>query len=387
MMTDGKVVVDWPRARTLARNLAPVLPGEQVSIADAVERVLAESAAARVDLPGFDTSSMDGWAVAGDGPWPVVGEVLAGGAPSAVRPGEAVVIATGAAVPQGCDEVIRREIGEVRDGVLHARRVAPGNDVRPAGEECRAGEELAAPHTLVTPAVAGLLAAGGLDEVCVAATPRVHLLLLGDELLHAGLPTVGRVRDSLGPQLPGWVARLGGEVTAVTRVADTVEALVVALRGARDCDVIMTTGGTAAGPVDCLHRALAEVGATLVVDSVAVRPGHPMVLAEWDRLPVLGLPGNPQSAIVALLSLGEPMLTRMRGLPELTLGSVTVTANLAAPATEHRLVLGTVRHGRFTAASHLGSAMLRGLAAADGFAILPPGGAVVGTEVGWLPLP
>lgn len=386
-MTDRVAAPTWPQARGLARDLASPLPAVRVSVPASVERTLAHPVAARTDLPGFDTSSMDGWAVAGDGPWPVVGEVLAGGAPPEVPSGSAVVIATGAAVPDGCDEVIRRESGEVRDGVLHAQRVAHGHDIRPQGEECRAGQPLVGAFRRVTPAVAGLLSAAGVDEVSVLATPTVRLLLLGDELLDSGVPSVGQVRDSLGPQLPGWIARLGGAVTAVTRVADTIESLVAALRAARDCDVIMTTGGTAAGPVDCLHRALADVGAELVADSVAVRPGHPMVLADWNGLPLVGLPGNPQSAVVALMTLGEPLLTSMRGLPESALTTVTLVDDLVAPAAEHRLVLGTLAGDRFTATSHLGSAMLRGLAAADGFAVLPPGGAAAGTEVPWLPLP
>ncbi len=386
-MTDVRTATPWPRAREVARDLPRVLEPVPSSPGAAVERVLAQPVTARSDLPGFDTSSMDGWAVSGDGPWPVVGEVLAGSAPPTVAPGSAVVIATGAAVPESCDEIVRREAGQVQNGVLYAERVGSGHDIRPRGEECRAGDVLVAAGAVVTPAVAGLVAAAGVDEVLVVAQPRVHLLLLGDELLDAGIPTAGRVRDSLGPQLPGWVARLGGRVTGVTRVPDTVAALVAALEDSRDCDVVMTTGGTAAGPVDCLHRALAEVGAGLVVDSVAVRPGHPMMLADWDGLPVLGLPGNPQSAVVALMSLGEPLLSRMRGLGGSLLIPITLTAALAAPQTEHRLVLGRVDDGRFTAVSHLGSAMLRGLAAAQGFAVLPPGGAEAGALVDWLPLP
>lgn len=386
-MTDSRAAVSWHRARELARGSATTLPPAELPLGRAVERVLAHPVSARVDLPGFDTSSMDGWAVSGDGPWPVVGEVLAGGEPPTVSIGDAVVIATGAAVPAACDEVIRRESGVVRDGVLHADRVAAGHDIRPRGEECRVGDELAAAGALVTPAVAGLLSAAGVDDVLVAAEPRVNLLLLGDELLDEGIPPVGRVRDSLGPQLPGWVARLGGCVTSVTRVPDTVDALVAALEAARDCDVVMTTGGTAAGPVDCLHRALAEVGADLLVDSVAVRPGHPMMLADWNGLPVLGLPGNPQSAVVALMSLGQPLLDQMRGVAERPPDTVFLTEQLAAPAAENRLVLGNVEGEQFTATSHLGSAMLRGLAAAAGFAVLPPGGAAAGARVAWLPLP
>lgn len=251
------------------------------------------------------------------------------------------------------------------------------------------GETLAAAGTVVTPAVAGLLAAAGLDHVSVRAVPRAALLLLGDELLDSGLPGVGQVRDSLGPQLPGWLRRLGATVDVVVRVADTVADLVTALRSARasGVDLILTTGGTAAGPVDCLHAALAELGGRLLVDSVAVRPGHPMVLADLAGVPLVGLPGNPQSAVVSLVSLGAPVVRSMLGQPEPPLAEVALAADLKAPNHENRLVLGTVSGGRFTAASHLGSAMLRGLSVSEGFAVLPPTGAAAGAVVGWLPLP
>lgn len=379
----------WVQARAIAAACGRPLPAELVPIAGAVERVLAEPVQALTDLPGFDTSSMDGWAVSGQGPWDVIGTVLAGATPAAepLRPGQAMVIATGAAVPPGADAVVRREDGIVTGDVLTAETPEPGTDIRPKGEECRLGETLTDSGRLVTPAIAGMVAAAGVDRVSVVAVPRVALLLLGDELLDAGVPGIGQVRDSLGPQLPGWVARMGGRVVYCARVADTVEALEAALRSVPDVDVILTTGGTAAGPVDCLHTALRRVGATLAVDSVAVRPGHPMLLADCSGVPLIGLPGNPQSAVVALVSLGAPLLRGLLGQSEPTLADVTLDSALGAPANENRLVLGTVTGGRFTASSHLGSAMLRGLATADGFAVLPPGGAASGDTVPWLPLP
>ena len=351
--------------------------------------MLAEPVSALADLPGFDTSAMDGWAICGPGPWQIVGAVLAGTAPDRdLRHGEAVVIATGAAVPVGTTSVIRSEDGAVVDGVLGALPVNPGNHIRPHGEECRAGEPVASAGEVVTPALAGFLAAAGLDAVSVRAVPRAALLLLGDELLDSGIPAVGQVRDSLGPQLPGWLNRLGARVDTVVRVPDTVPDLIAALQAATGVDLIITTGGTAAGPVDCLHSALSGVGAQLLVDSVAVRPGHPMVLADLGGTPVLGLPGNPQSAVVGLMSLGVPVLRSLLGLPDPEPQHRSPELqDLSAPLRENRLVLGNAPERRFTAADHLGSAMLRGLAASTGFAVLPPGGASAGETVEWLPLP
>jgi molybdopterin molybdotransferase len=235
-----------------------------------------------------------------------------------------------------------------------------------------------------------MAAAAGHDRLLVVPRPRVALVLFGDELALSGVPGPGLVRDSLGPQVPAWVRRMGAEVALVERGEDTLEAHVAAIqRAAGLADVVLTTGGTAAGPVDHLHAAIAACGGTVVVDSVAVRPGHPMLAASlaggtW----LVGLPGNPQSAIVTLVSLAAPVLAGLAGRPALPeLDVVVATEAIGAPAHEDRLVLGTLDAAGFTPGSHLGSGMLRGLAGATGFAVLPPGGVAAGAPVRWLPLP
>lgn len=378
---------EWYAARALA-SAAAALPAESVPLAAADGRTLAAPQTALTDLPAFDTAAMDGWAVAGEGPWQITGEVLAGSAPTVtLTPGAGCVIATGAAVPSGATAVIKREDGHVADGVMSAAYVR-GSHIRPAGEECRAGEVLIDSGTVVTPAIVGLLAAAGIDAVEVRRIPRVVLLLFGDELVDAGVAGVGQVRDALGPQLPGWVRRLGADVVDVRRVEDTLEAHVAALReAAASADVVMTTGGTAAGPVDHLHAAVTEIGGRFVVDSVAVRPGHPMALAQVAQAWLLALPGNPQSAIVSLLSLGQPLFDALLGRSSGDLPQVALSQAATAPAHEHRLLACELSGITAAPVQHLGSAMLRGLATADGFAVLPPGGAAAGASVAWLALP
>jgi molybdopterin molybdotransferase len=358
--------------------------------------VLAEDLVALCDLPSFDTSAMDGWAVCGAGPWTVVGQSLAGRAvPGPLAPGQAVVIATGGVVPPGAGAVIRSEDGEVRLKGGAEILTAPDPDgpahVRPAGEECVDGEVLAPAGTLLDPALIGLAAASGHDDLLVVPAPQVALVLFGDELATTGVPAPGLVRDSLGPQVPAWVARMGADVVLIERCEDTLAAHVEAIRrAAAAADVVLTTGGTAAGPVDHLHAAIAQCEGQVVIDSVAVRPGHPMLAATLDRgrAWLVGLPGNPQSAIVTLMTLGAPILAGLAGRPALPeLPVVTCTEAVGAPAHEDRLVLGRLVEGEFVPGSHLGSGMLRGLAAASGFGILPPGGVVAGEPVRWLPLP
>ncbi len=399
---------DWHAARQAARDAAPRhLAEERLGLAEADRRVLAADAVACSDLPAFDTSAMDGWAVAGLGPWTLVGAVLAGGAPTlALEPGQACLIATGAAVPAGATAVVRREVGEVAGDRLAAPDPQPGADLRPRGEECRVGDVLAPAGSAVNPAVIGSLAAAGLDQVRVTRAPRVAILLFGDELVHSGIAGPGRVRDALGPQLPGWLTRLGAHVVSQDTVADTLDDHVAAIRAARaTCDVVLTTGGTAAGPVDHLHAAVEALGGELVVDSVAVRPGHPMALAQFASEAgtysggdaarqadghvrwLVALPGNPMSAVVALLTLGAPLFDALLARPPAPLTRVTLGADAAAPAREHRLLACTLAGHEAHPVAHLGSAMLRGLAHADGFAVLPPGGGARGDHVEWLPLP
>ncbi|MYS59988.1 molybdopterin molybdotransferase MoeA [Streptantibioticus cattleyicolor] len=382
----------FPEARRVASGAVGVLAGRGVGLGEAVGRVLARELTARTDLPAFDTSAMDGWAVAGAGPWRVRGQVLAGQrAAGALGEGEAVRIATGAAVPEGATAVVRREDGRVEPdadgGTLHAGRPPrPGQDIRPRGQECRAGDLLMAAGRMVTPAIAGLAAAAGYDEVAVVPRPEADVLVLGDELLRSGPPRDGRVRDALGPLLPPWLAALGAGVRQVRTVGDDAEALRRAVTGST-ADVVVTTGGTAAGPVDFVHPVLRRIGARLLVDGVAVRPGHPMLLALLpDGRPLVGLPGNPLAAVAGVVTLLVPVLRALAGRPAHP--HPEHTARLAEEVPGHRTdtrlvpVASVPEHaGTARPLGFHGPAMLRGLAAADGMAVIPPGGAAAGAVV------
>lgn len=386
----------WDVARAALADTVEALPSVERPVADCDRLVLARDLLALCALPSFDTSAMDGWAVSGSGPWAVVGASLAGRpVPGPLVAGQAVVIATGGVVPAGADAVIRSEDGEVRDRdgveVVFAADPEGATHVRPAGEECAAGEVLAVAGTVLTPALLGLAAAAGHDTLHIVPRPRAALVLFGDELATSGVPEHGKVRDSLGPQIPAWLERLGVDVVAVEFAADTMAAHVEAMRrAAQVADLVLTTGGTAAGPVDHLHAAIAACDGAVVIDSVAVRPGHPMLAGTLDggSAWIVGLPGNPQSAIVTLVSLAAPIVSALAGRgPLADLPAVTCAEQVGAPAHEDRLVLGRVLDGVFQPGSHLGSGMLRGLAGATGFAVLPPGGVAAGAQVRWLPLP
>ncbi|RPK47721.1 Molybdopterin molybdenumtransferase [Streptomyces sp. ADI92-24] len=420
----------WGEARAVAARAGRGVPPRtgRLPLDHALGHVLAEPLAALTDLPSFDTSAMDGWAVAGPGPWHIRENegVLAGhAAPAPLPDGDAVRIATGARIPADATAVIRSEHAQAdgAKGLLYAQRqVNPGQDIRPRGQECRFGEQLLPAGTLVTPAVLGLAAAAGYDELLTRPRPRVDVLVLGDELLTAGLPHDGLIRDALGPMIGPWLRALGAEVSAPRRLGDDAEALRKALV-ASDADLVITTGGTAAGPVDHVHPVLADLGAELLVDGVAVRPGHPMLLARLRAGGpyLVGLPGNPLAAVSGLLTLAEPLLSGLAGRTSQDLYRVAVRDEVHGHPHDTRLVpvihrtegtrefthragtgtgtgTGTrtgTRAGTGTGAGidhvvplhYNGPAMLRGIAAADGLAVVEPGGVRSGTEVEILDLP
>jgi molybdopterin molybdotransferase len=380
------VSVGWPEARATARAAGRPLPAVSRTLHHAREHVLARPIVALTDLPSFDTSAMDGWAVAGPGPWRVRGRLLAGDAGEEIgvmRDGDAVEIATGARVPRGATAVLRSESSRVEGRTLFGDvHVQQGTDIRACGQECRRGDELLPAGTTVTPGVTGLAAASGYDELIVVDRPRVEVLVLGDELLDAGLPRDGRIRDALGPLLTPWLRTLGADLLRVRRVGDNLDALHGHVTASR-ADVVITTGGTADGPRDHVHRLLAGLDADVLVDGVAVRPGHPMLLAHLpgDRPGagryLVGLPGNPLAAVAGMLTLCVPLLRRLSGRPEPRPRRIRAGVDIAGHPHDTRLV--PMRADKPLAFA--GPAMLRGLAVADGIAVVPPGGVRAGERV------
>ncbi|MGW4272571.1 molybdopterin molybdotransferase MoeA [Streptomyces seoulensis] len=392
--------IPWPQARETAERAARAVPAPgagtrrapvSLPLDAALGLVLAEPLAALTDLPSFDASAMDGWAVAGPGPWDVRDEgALAGRArPEPLTDGEAVRIATGARIPQDTTAVLRSEHGRIDDkGRLHpAREVGHGQDIRPRGQECRGGEHLLPAGALVTPAVLGLAAAAGYDTLTVVPRPRVDVLVLGDELLTEGLPQDGRIRDALGPMLPPWLRALGAEVTTVRRIGDDANALHRAVSRS-EADLIVTTGGTAAGPVDHVHPMLRRFGAELLVDGVKVRPGHPMLLARTRKdQHLVGLPGNPLAAVSGLLTLAEPLLRTLAARPAPEPYALPLQSTVPGHPYDTRLVPVVLRGDHAVPLRYNGPAMLRGVAASDALAVVPPGGARAGQEAELLDLP
>jgi len=366
---ENSPVTPWSQAYATARDATTRRRPVVVPLQDAIGSVTAGPLVAAGDLPSSDRSAMDGWVVAGAGPWVALdGLVSAGRSTHALAPGEAMQITTGGHVPHGAHAVLRWERAR-HEGRVLSGAVVEGTDVRPRGQEFRTGDLLAQSGTPVTPVVVGIAAAAGHETLVVTCPPTVDLLVVGDELIGDRPPAGAASRDALGPMLPGWFRSCGAVVRDVAHLPDSAAVIRATIEGS-DADVVVTTGGTSRGATDHVRPALRDMGATMLVGSVAVRPGHPMLMARTPagRL-VIGLPGNPLAAVAGVVTLVEPVLRVMSG-------------RHPAPTTHRRMLSGPPAHPTDTllvpvcgdeAVPFIGPAMLRGLAVADGLAVVPPG--------------
>lgn len=378
--------VSWRQARVIAASIPGEVRTEIVALPDADGRVLAEDVHALVDLPGASTAAMDGWAVDGLGPWQIVGTVSAGDASvSQIEAGQCVRIGTGALVPAGCARVIPWECARVEGAYVTEVNASTKSHIRPRGEERRAGDMVAVRGTRLNPVLIGHVAALGHDQVCVARRPTVHLIVLGDEVVTAGVPRAGEVRDALGVQIPMWITRLGGLVESREWLQDDPGSLTAVLTSAPEGSLLLTTGGTSRGHRDHLRESWIAAGGTWVVDGVHVRPGHPMMLGQRGATVIIGLPGNPLSALVALVTLVSPVLDTRLGVAPADVVHVRVGESISTTVT--RLLVG-LRHGEdFIGVDRVSSSMLAGLACADGWAVVEAPGVNPGDRVEWLSLP
>ncbi len=393
-----------PLEEARARVLAAARPVgvEWLALPEALDRVLAQDLLARHDQPPAAVSAMDGYAVrAADteppGRWlRLVGEARAGGPPApAVGPGEAVRIFTGAPLPEGADAVAIQENAETADGrVRFTRPALPGEFVRPAGLDFRAGTVGLAAGCVLDPRKLALAAALGHAWLPVRRKPRVAILSTGDELVWPGEPvTPGRVASSNGIGLRALVRRLGGEPLDLGIAADTPEGLARALDRLGAIDLLVTSGGASVGEYDLVRAALAGRGLELDFWTVAMRPGKPLIFGRLGEVPVLGVPGNPVSALVCGLVFVRALLLAMLGLPpELPVRLLPCARELPANdrRADHLRARFVERDGRLLVepAERQDSSMLATLAAADALVLRPPFAppAPAGTAVPCVPL-
>ena len=315
----------------LARILAlgsPPLAGETVDLEEAEGRVLAEDLTASVDLPGFDYSSMDGYAVRtrdldGEPPYrlPVEGESRTGVVPAALEPGTTMRIFTGAAIPSGADAVMMQE-NVARDGerAVLVARTRPGQNIRRRGDDLAAGAIALTRGTRLRPAHLALAAALDRAQVLVAKRPKVTVLSTGDELRRPGTdPIPGTIPESITVALRATSRRAGAVTHPSPFLRDERAATERAFAAALDAsDVLVTVGGVSVGDHDLVRPSLEAVGVQLDFWRVAIKPGKPIAIGTFARpgrrdALVVGLPGNPASAMVTFALFGVPLLRALQG--------------------------------------------------------------------------
>ncbi|MEN8583798.1 molybdopterin molybdotransferase MoeA [Burkholderia sp. RS01] len=402
----------WEEARQAAFDCASPIPPGPVPLRSALGRTLAADVTALQDIPHYASSAMDGWAVNGTGPWILAdpGQRLA--------PHQASVIVTGGLIPPGAKAVLRSESGVMSTddeglpvlalgGTARPGEPRNGQHVRKAGEEAAEGDVLVKAGTTLNPAQLALAALAGYDDVVVLGKPVVKLVLTGSEVVDHGLPVPGQVRDTFGPQLASVVEMLGGLCAEQVRIGDSygewLEALEDVGTGGVGTgapvpgdaaapglppDVVITTGGTGRSGTDHFRRAVAELGGRLVIDGVAMRPGHPAVLAELpDGRFVLGLPGNPLAAMMALSTVGAPLLAALGHGAMPPVRDVPCGTMIDPDPGRTRLMPFRLLYGMASPAQHTGPGMMRGLASADGVMVVPPHGVQLGEMVPAFALP
>jgi molybdopterin molybdotransferase len=375
------------------------LEAEVVPTVEAGGRVLAASVSAPFDIPPYDNSAMDGFAVlaadtagaseATPVTLPVVETVAAGHVASRpLESGQAMRIMTGAPLPEGADAVIvverTRPAGESVELLFEARH---GAHIRRRGEDVRQGEVVLEAGSVLAAGELGLLASMRQASVTVARQPRVAVISTGDELVEIdAVPGPGQIVNSNSYSIAELVRECGGLPERFPIVSDRPEAIVAALRAAEGHDVVVTTGGVSVGEFDYVKQVLDEVGARQEFWRVSMKPGKPVLFATMAERPFFGLPGNPVSCMVAFHLFVAPALRKMEGLPDERLLATTVTARLDNDVRSTgdrrnylRGVLRWVDDGfRIRTRPAQGSGVLSSMTGANGLAVVPEGTRFVG---------
>jgi len=384
-------MLELEEARERVLAMIPTWRAESVVLSDALGRIVAEPARAPIDLPAFDNSAMDGYAVrasdlkSATAARPVslllCGKIPAGEIPrDELNTGSCVRIFTGSALPRGADAVVMQEdTRPAPDGtaeILFLESVKPWENVRIRGEDVKRGAGLFSPGDRISVGGAGLLAALGVREVRVSRQPLIGVMSTGDELLESGQPLVpGKIYESNRAILAPLLARAGVRPKVFPLVPDTLAATQTALEKAfGECDAVVTTGGVSVGEHDFVKNAFAELGGVMDFWKVAVRPGKPFVFGRWKEKLLFGLPGNPVSALVTFLLLVRPALLRWQGAANIDLP--TIQGCLAEPLANqgerrHFMRMAVDAAGTVRSAGFQSSHILSSLAKANGLVDVP----------------
>ncbi len=364
-------------------------PEAVVGIEEAFGLVLADDVLSRNNVPPFNNSAMDGYAVkhsdtiGSSAKKPVKLKILedvpAGHIPTeTVREGYATKIMTGAPIPTGADAVIIVEETEEKDGFVYCyAEVGQGENIRRAGEDVKEGEMVLPRSTVIRPQEMGMLAAIGMTEVSVIKRPSVAILATGSELVEANRsPGPGQVRNCNNSSLIGLVKKYGGIPANLGLARDDAEELRKKLVAASEHDIVITSGGVSVGEHDLVKKILAELGAEMKFWKVCMKPGKPLAFGIINSKPVFGLPGNPVSVIVSFEQFVRPAILKMMGRKKIRKPTITAILEdgIEKSADRVHLIRAKInkRDGKYyvSQTGPQGSGILRSLVLADGLIIL-----------------
>jgi molybdopterin molybdotransferase len=376
-------LISIDEARRRVMQAVRVLDTENVALADALERVLAHDVESPTNVPPFDNSAVDGFAVEAGPPaeLQLIGESRAGH-PSGrnLRPGAAVRISTGAEIPIGATAVVPVERAHASSGRVQVEGSEEGENIRRAGEDVRGGDLVLRAGTLIGPAELGVAASIGRDHLPCTRRPRVAVLVTGDELAEPGNDLgPGRIYSSNAFALAGLVARSRAAIVSRATVRDSAESTREALENALGAaDVVCVSGGVSVGPHDHVKPVLRDLGVSERFWGVALRPGKPTWFGTRNETLVFGLPGNPVSAMVTFQLFVRPALAALQGAAA---EADRVSAVLDESVPLHRVREQAVRvrlspredGWHATTTGEQGSHMLTSMLGADGLARVAPG--------------
>lgn len=381
-------VVSVADAVQAAITIAPAGTTETVPVEESAGRILAVPVRADIDIPGFDRSVVDGYAVrssdttgAGNSSPALlhnVGRIAMGaGDPARVlREGECAYIPTGGLLPQGADAAVMVEHSEeAGDTVLVKKSVSHGENVLLSNEDFSAGETVFEPGRRIHPQDAGVLAAFGYANISVAGKPVVGIISTGNELVPATTrPLPGQVRDANAPMLAAWLSEYGCIPRFYGIVKDEREAFETAIaRALPECDLLLLSGGSSKDDRDMTAGVIASQG-KVIVHGIALAPGKPTIIGRIGSTPVFGLPGHPASAFVVLIAIVRPLIDTMLGIREPRLRTVRATLSQNIPSQRGREEYVRVRVEDGIATPLFGkSGLLNTLVKSDGLIRIPAG--------------
>jgi molybdopterin molybdotransferase len=376
-------------------DVSPVEQTEQVALAEADGRVLAEPLIAALDLPPWANSAMDGYALRladwSGQPLPVSQRIQAGIAPVPLEPGTCARIFTGAPLPEGADTVEMQENVEVDEaGCVHFReRLKAGQNVRAQGQETRMGDCVLPAGTRLGPVELGLAASLGAARLSVRRRLRVAVLSTGDELVEPGQALgPGQIYNSNRRLLIAWLQRLGCAVVDAGILPDDLQRTREALGTLGEVDLILSTGGVSVGEADYLGLALREAG-ELALWKLAIKPGKPLTFGHYQGVPVIGLPGNPASTLVTFGLLARPYMLRRLGVQRVEPLGFAVPAGFTwgKPGMRREYLRARLENGRAVPYANQSSGVLRSAAWAEGLAEVMEGSTLAeGDTLRFIPL-